>query len=53
MASEFQLFINGKYRPGSGGEKLTIYNPNDDSLVTDSVHVASEKDVDDAVAAAK
>ena len=32
---------------------MTIYNPNDDSLVSDKVQVASEKDVDDAVAAAK
>lgn len=32
---------------------MTIHNPNDDSLVTDQVQVASEKDVNDAVAAAK
>ena len=32
---------------------MTIYNPNDDSLVTDKVQVAGDKDIDDAVAAAK
>lgn len=32
---------------------MTIHNPKDDSLVTDKVQVASEKDIDDAVAAAK
>lgn len=42
-----------QYRKSSSGETLSIYNPNDDSLVTDQVHVASEKDVNDAVAAAK
>lgn len=39
--------------PSSSGEKLSIYNPSDDSLVTDKVQVASEADVDRAVAAAK
>ena len=39
--------------PSSTGETLTIYNPNDDSLVTDKVQVASEADIDNAVAAAK
>lgn len=42
-----------QYRKSSSGETLSIYNPNDDSLVTDQVQVASEKDVNDAVAAAK
>ena len=32
---------------------MTIYNPDNDELVTDKAHVAGEKDVDDAVAAAK
>jgi aldehyde dehydrogenase (NAD+) len=39
--------------PSSTGEALTIHSPNDDSLVTDKIQVASEKDVDNAVAAAK
>ena len=42
-----------QYVPSSTGETLTIYNPNDDSLVTDKVQVASEADIDNAVAAAK
>lgn len=32
---------------------MSLYSPNDDSLVTDSVQVASREDVDNAVAAAK
>ena len=47
------LFINNKYVPSSSGETLEIYNPSNDELVTDKVQVASEKDVDAAVAAAK
>lgn len=39
--------------PSSSGETISIYSPNDDSLVTDKVQVASEQDVDKAVAAAK
>ncbi|KAK5123545.1 hypothetical protein LTR85_002583 [Meristemomyces frigidus] len=47
------LFINGEYVPSSSGKTLSIYSPNDESLVTDKVQVASESDVDKAVAAAK
>ncbi|KAK5110014.1 hypothetical protein LTR62_006381 [Meristemomyces frigidus] len=47
------LFINGEYVPGSGSETITIHSPSDDSLVTDKVQIATEKDVDAAVAAAK
>ncbi|KAK5136798.1 hypothetical protein LTR08_002094 [Meristemomyces frigidus] len=47
------LFINGQYVPSSSGKTLTIYNPTDNSIVTDKVQVASEADVDSAVAAAK
>ena len=32
---------------------MSVYNPSDDSLVTDKIQVASETDVDRAVAAAK
>jgi len=48
-----ELFINGEYVKGSTGETLTIHSPADDSLVTDKIHVAGEKDIDNAVAAAK
>ena len=47
------LFINGSYSPSSTGDTLAIYSPVDDSLVSDSVQVASEADVDRAVAAAR
>ena len=42
-----------QYAPSSSGETLTIYNPNDDSLVSDKVQIAGEADVDNAVKAAK
>lgn len=41
-----------QYVPSSADETLTIYSPNDDSLVEDKVQVASEVDVETAVAAA-
>ena len=47
------LFINGEYIPSSTGDTLAIYSPVDDSLVSDKVQVASEADVDRAVAAAR
>jgi hypothetical protein len=47
------LFINGEYIPSSTGDTLSIYSPVDDSLVSDEVQVASEADVDRAVAAAR
>ncbi|KAK5166889.1 uncharacterized protein LTR77_007618 [Saxophila tyrrhenica] len=53
MSMQTNLFINGEYRPSSSGETLSVHNPSDDSLVTDKVQVASEKDIDDAVAGAK
>lgn len=53
MSYQTNLFINGEYVPGSSGETLSIHSPNDDSLVTDKIQVASEQDVDKAVAAAK
>ena len=47
------LFINGEYVPSSTGETLAIYSPVDDSLVSDEVQIATEADVDRAVAAAR
>jgi aldehyde dehydrogenase (NAD+) len=47
------LFINGEYSPSSSGDTLAIYSPVDDSVVSDKVQVASEADVDRAVAAAR
>ncbi|KAH7463338.1 Aldehyde dehydrogenase [Fusarium oxysporum f. sp. matthiolae] len=53
MSYQTNLYINGKYVPSSTGETLTIYSPNDDSLVEDKIQVASEADIDDAVKAAQ
>lgn len=47
------LFINGQYVESTSKERLSIYSPVDDNLVTDNVQVASERDVDTAVDAAK
>ncbi|PVH72919.1 aldehyde dehydrogenase [Cadophora sp. DSE1049] len=54
MASyQTKLFINNEYVPSSTGETLEVYNPADDSLITNTVQIASDADVDTAVAAAK
>ena len=42
-----------QYVAAKSSERLKIYNPTDDSLVTDDVHVAGQEDVDAAVAAAR
>lgn len=42
-----------QYVPSSSGETISIYSPNDDSLVTDKVQVAGEQDIDKAVEAAR
>lgn len=54
MASfETRLFINNEFVDAKSGEYLTVYNPVDDSLVSDKISSAGEADVDAAVAAAK
>ena len=55
MAATFQtqLFINNEYVDAKSGEHLTVYNPFDDTVVSDKIHSAGEADVDAAVAAAK
>lgn len=50
---ETRLFINNEYVDAKAGETLTVYNPFDDSLVSDKIAAAGEADVDNAVAAAK
>ncbi|KAK1018027.1 hypothetical protein LTR54_001873 [Friedmanniomyces endolithicus] len=52
-SSKSSALTSPQYVPSSKGETLSIYSPNDDSLVTDKVQVASEADVDRAVDAAK
>ncbi|KAF2790267.1 putative aldehyde dehydrogenase [Melanomma pulvis-pyrius CBS 109.77] len=48
-----KLFINNEYVDAKAGETLSIYNPHDESLVADNIHVAGQEDVDAAVAAAR
>lgn len=48
-----KLFINNEYVESKGGKKLSVFNPKDNSLVSDEVPGASETDVDAAVAAAE
>ncbi|KAK2763931.1 hypothetical protein FQN54_009550 [Arachnomyces sp. PD_36] len=48
-----KLFINNEFVDAKGTEKLSVYNPNDGSLVADDVAVADEQDVEAAVAAAE
>ncbi|KAK1070499.1 hypothetical protein LTR74_004178, partial [Friedmanniomyces endolithicus] len=52
-SSKSSALTSPQYVPSSKGETLSIYSPNDESLVTDKVQVASEADVDRAVDAAK
>ncbi|KAF2146818.1 uncharacterized protein K452DRAFT_283020 [Aplosporella prunicola CBS 121167] len=55
MATEYktQLFINNEYVAAKSGEKYSLYNPSDETLVSDSVAIAGQEDVDAAVAGAK
>ena len=48
-----QLFINNEYVDAKSNKFLTVYNPKDESLVSDKVPLAGEQDVDAAVAAAE
>lgn len=48
-----KLFINNEYVEAKGTEKLSVYNPNDGTLVADDVAVAGEQDVEAAVDAAE
>ncbi|KAI1258416.1 aldehyde dehydrogenase domain-containing protein [Xylariaceae sp. FL1019] len=50
---ETRLFINGEYVESKSSERLTCYNPVDNSVVTSDVHVAGKEDIDAAVAAAR
>merc|ERR1712227_42293 len=46
------LFINNEFVKGTDGKTFDVINPTDESVIT-SVHEATEKDVDIAVAAAR
>lgn len=47
------LFINNEYVAAKSTQTLSVYNPKDNSLVSDRVPVAGPEDVDAAVAAAE
>jgi aldehyde dehydrogenase (NAD+) len=49
------LLISSKpqFVDATSGQFHTLYNPVDDSIVTEKVHIAGSEDVDRAVAAAK
>lgn len=48
-----QLFINNEYVSSNNNKTLTVHNPKDGSLVSDSVPCAGEADVEAAVTAAE
>jgi aldehyde dehydrogenase (NAD+) len=48
-----QLFINNEYVDSKSKEKLKLYNPRDQSLVSEKIPIASTDDVEAAVAAAE
>ncbi|KAJ5080814.1 hypothetical protein N7456_013524, partial [Penicillium angulare] len=54
-AEELQnkLYINGEYVQGKSGEWYTLYNPNDDQVISDKIPIAGESDIDDAVNSAQ
>ncbi|KAF2103934.1 aldehyde dehydrogenase [Rhizodiscina lignyota] len=49
---ETRLFINNEFVDAKSGQTFSVYDPADDSLVTDKVQIAGEADVDAAVDAA-
>ncbi|KAF2637829.1 aldehyde dehydrogenase [Massarina eburnea CBS 473.64] len=53
MGYHNQLFINNEYVDAKSGEKISVYNPHDSSLVADDIHAAGQADVDAAVAASR
>ncbi|OJJ43893.1 hypothetical protein ASPZODRAFT_73268 [Penicilliopsis zonata CBS 506.65] len=48
-----KLYINGEYVEAKSDKKLTVYNPKDDSIVSDQVPIAGVEDIDAAVDAAE
>jgi aldehyde dehydrogenase (NAD+)/retinal dehydrogenase len=53
VAGLTKLYINGSYVESKSGQKLTLYNPSDGSVVSSEIPVAGQEDVDAAVAAAE
>jgi acyl-CoA reductase-like NAD-dependent aldehyde dehydrogenase len=48
-----KLYIKGEYVEAKSGKTYTLYNPSDDSIVSDKIPIANVVDVDAAVAAAR
>lgn len=42
-----------QYVDAKSSDRLTVYNPNEDTLISDKIHAAGEQDVDAAVDAAQ
>lgn len=51
-ADKYTSFINNEWVKGADGKTFEVINPTDESVIT-SIHEATEKDVDIAVAAAR
>lgn len=49
VADLTRLYINGSYAEPTSSERISIFNPNDNTLVSDRIPVASQHDVDVAV----
>lgn len=47
------LFINNSYVPSSSKQTITLHNPTTSSLISSSIPIATEADVDAAVQAAR
>ena len=52
MATTYQLFIDGKWRPASDGATMPAINPYDQEVHAE-VAVATTADVEDAITAAR
>lgn len=53
-ASELtNLYINGTYTPTKSGKTYKLYNPTNDTIISENIPIADEKDVDTAVEAAE
>ena len=48
-----KIFINNEYVQSKANKKFSVYNPKDNSLVSDQVPLSGEQDVDIAVEAAE
>ncbi|KAJ5678631.1 aldehyde dehydrogenase domain-containing protein [Penicillium macrosclerotiorum] len=48
-----KLYINGEYVDAQSGKTYTLYNPADDSVVSECIPIADQNDVDRAVTAAE